>query len=110
VCERFVCEKVVCVCEKAVRERLYVTKLCVKDLCVKKLCVCVKRLNRRKTSRPTDLSLSIYISHIFITAGDHPGPGGVGDQRRHLPGTRVNVPAGLWWCTWAHLSRSWWPP
>ena len=32
------------------------------------------------------------------------------NQRRHLPGTRANVPAGLWWCTWAHLSRSWWPP
>ena len=46
----------------------------------------------------------------YIAAGDHRGPGGVGDQRRHLPGTRVNVPAGLWWCTWAHLSRSWWPP
>ena len=43
-------------------------------------------------------------------AGGHRGPGGVGDQRRHLPGTRVNVPAGLWWRTWAHLSRSWWPP
>ena len=26
------------------------------------------------------------------------GVPGVGDQRRHLPGTRVNVPAGLWWC------------
>ena len=57
--------------------------------------VCVYHLNRCKTS---------YL------AGGHRGPGGVGDQRRHLPGTRVNVPAGLWWCTWAHLSRSWWPP
>ena len=64
--------------------------------------VCVKRLKRRKTS-------SYYI--IFnLEAGGHRGLGGVGDQRRHLPGTRENVPAGLWWCTWAHLSRSWWPP
>ena len=38
------------------------------------------------------------------------GHGRVGDQRRHLPGTRANVPTVLWWCTWAHLSRSWWPP
>ena len=59
------------------------------------VCVCVYHLNRCKTS---------------FLAGGHRGPGGVGDQRRHLPGTRVNVPAGLWWCTWAHLSRSWWPP
>ena len=58
-------------------------------------CVCVYHLNRCKTSN---------------FAGGHRGPGGVGDQRRHLPGTRANVPAGLWWCTWAHLSRSWWPP
>ena len=27
----------------------------------------------------------------FIKAGDHRCPGRVGDQRRHLPGTRVNV-------------------
>ena len=57
--------------------------------------VCVYHLNRCKTSN---------------FAGGHRGPGGVGDQRRHLPGTRANVPAGLWWRTWAHLSRSWWPP
>ena len=56
---------------------------------------CVYHLNRCKTSN---------------FAGGHRGPGGVGDQRRHLPGTRVNVPAGLWWRPWAHLSRSWWPP
>ena len=57
--------------------------------------VCVYHLNRCKTSN---------------LAGGHRAPGGVGDQRRHLPGTRANVPAGLWWRTWAHLSRSWWPP
>ena len=73
-------------------------------------CVCVKRLNRRKTSLPAHFYFYLYTVLYFITAGDHRGPGGVGDQRRHLPGTRVNVPAGLWWCTWAHLSRSWWPP
>ena len=50
--------------------------------------VCVYHLNRCKTSN---------------FAGGHRGPGGVGDQRRHLPGTRVNVPAGLRWCTWAQL-------
>ena len=67
------------------------------------ICVCVERLNRRKAS----LAAHVYILYIihFIKAGDHRGPGGVGDQRRHLPGTRVSVPAGLWWCTWAHLSR-----
>ena len=69
------------------------------------LSVCVKRLNRRKTSLPAH-----FYTLYFIKAGDHWSPGGVGDQPRHLPGTRVNVPAGLWWCTWAHLSRSWWPP
>ena len=35
------------------------------------------RLKRRKTS-------SYYI--ILYMAGDHRGPGGVGDQRRHPPG------------------------
>ena len=66
----------------------------VSGLAHMRVCVCVCHLNRCKTSN---------------FAGGHRGPGGVGDQRRHLPGTRVNVPAGLW-CTWAHLSRSWWPP
>ena len=61
------------------------------------VCVCVKRLNRRKTS------LAAYFVNILLWQG-------IGDRRRHLPGTRVNVPAGLWWCTWAHLSGSWWPP
>ena len=42
--------------------------------------MCVERLNRRKTSLAAH-----YI--IFFQAGDHRGPGGVGDQRRHLPGT-----------------------
>ena len=37
---------------------------------------------------------SCILYHNFVNAGDHRGPGGVGDQRRHLPGTRVNVPAG----------------
>ena len=35
---------------------------------------------------------------FFHIAGGHRGPGGVGDQRRHLPETRENVPAGLRWC------------
>ena len=52
------------------------------------LYVCVYHLNRCKTSN---------------FAGGHRGPGGVGDQRRHLPGTRANVPAGRRWCTWAQL-------
>ena len=58
-------------------------------------CVCVWHLNRCKTS-------AIF---PFYLAGGHRGPGGVSDQRRHLPGT-----AGHPWRTWAHLSRSWWPP
>ena len=58
------------------------------------VCVCVYRLNRRKTS---------FTYYICIYAGGHRGPWEVGDQRRHLPGTRVNVPAGLWWRTWAQL-------
>ena len=45
--------------------------------------VCVYNLNRCKTS---------------YFAGGHRGPGGVGDQRRHLPGTRANVPTGLCVC------------
>ena len=45
------------------------------------MCVCVYRLNRRKTS---------YF--IYLYAGGHRGPWEVGDQRRHLPGTRVNDP------------------
>ena len=49
--------------------------------------VCVTHLYRCKTS------MNIY---IYILAGGHRGPWEVGDQRRHLPGTRVNVPAGLW--------------
>ena len=53
-----------------------------------------ERLNRRKTSS------------LAAKAGDHRGPGGAADQPRHLPGTRANVPAGLWWCTCAQLSRS----
>ena len=65
------------------------------------VCVCVARLYRRKTS---------YYNIIYPNAGGSPGSRGVGDQRRHFPGTRANVPAGLRWCTWAHLSRSWWPP
>ena len=66
------------------------------------LCLCVcERLNRRKPLRAAYMIINTFI------AGDHRGGG---DQRRHLPGTRVNVPAGLWWCTWAHLSRSRWPP
>ena len=40
--------------------------------------MCVYHLNRCKTSN---------------LAGGHRGPGGVGGQRRHPPGTRVNVPA-----------------
>ena len=55
----------------------------------------------------------IYILNyiiLYFKAGSHRGPGGVGDQWRHLPGTRENVPAGLWWRTWAHISRSWWSP
>ena len=41
----------------------------------------------------------VIIIMIISLAGGHRGPQ-----------TRENVPAGLWWCTWAHLSRSWWPP
>ena len=51
-----------------------------------------------------------YYTYLYLKAGGHRGPRGVGDQRRHLPGTRENVPAGLWWRTWAHISRSWWSP
>ena len=64
------------------------------------VCVCVERLNRRKTS----LAAHFYI--FLIKAG---GPGG-SVTNETPPLTRENVPAGLWWCTWAHLSRSWWPP
>ena len=46
---------------------------------------------------------------LYYKARGHRGPG-VGDQWRHLPGTRANVPAGLWWRTAAHISRSWWHP
>ena len=57
-------------------------------------CVCVTHLYRCKTFISCyKTSISCY---IYIYAGDHRGPGGVGDQRRHLPGTRANVPAGLW--------------
>ena len=61
------------------------------------VCVCVNRWDRRKTS------LAVY---NFLLWQGITGVRGVGDQRRHLPGTDVNVPAGLWWCTWAHSSRS----
>ena len=79
------------------------------------MCVCVWRLNRHKTSPTHHIILCYillyYILHIILYCkAVKRGPGGVGDQRRHLPRTRANVPAGLWWCTWAHLSRSWWPP
>ena len=69
----------------------------------KSVCVCVYRLNRRKTSITCYIYIYIYIIYIYIYAGGHRGPGGVGDQWRHLPGTRVNVPAGLRWCTLAQL-------
>ena len=55
-------------------------------------------------------SAGLYIVILKSFAEGHRRPGEVGDQRRHLPGTRESVPAGLWWWTWAHLSRSWWPP
>ena len=55
------------------------------------------------------MAARLYIFYILLKQGVTGVPG-VGDQRRHLAGTRENVPAGLWWCTWAHLSRSWWPP
>ena len=68
------------------------------------ICVC-------EASEETYKFIIIILYIIFkLKAGGHRGLGGVGDQRRHLPGTGENVPAGLWWCTWAHLSRSWWPP
>ena len=63
----------------------FLSSVCVLRLCV--VCVCVTHLYRCKTS---------FTCYIYIYAGDHRGPGGVGDQRRHLPGTRANVPAGLW--------------
>ena len=60
-------------------------------VCASKLCVCVTHLHRCKTS-----IIYIILYNIYIYAGGHRGPGKVGGQRRHLPGTRVNVPAGLW--------------
>ena len=59
------------------------------------ICVCVRHIC-------TDVNFCyllffyIYIYNIYIYAGGHRGRWEVGDQRRHLPGTRVNVPAGLW--------------
>ena len=74
VCVR-VCNKVCawqsCVC---------VWQSCMWEMYVREVCECVERLNRRKTSLAAH-----YI--IFFQAGDHRGPGGVGDQRRHLLGT-----------------------
>ena len=83
VCSLFVCEG------EGLRVFVHacvsVCCVCVVSVC----CVCVTHLYRCKTS------FTCYI-YIYIYAGDHRGPGGVGDQRRHLPGTRANVPAGLW--------------
>ena len=73
------------------------------------VCVCVTHLYGCKTSITFKYTY-IYIYIYIYMRGDHWGPGGVGDQRRHLPGTRANVPAGLWWRTWAHIRRSWWSP
>ena len=56
------------------------------------MCVCVKRLHRRKTSVVTHRIiyniLLYYIKYIilYLKAGGHRGPGGVGGQRRHPPG------------------------
>ena len=72
-------------------------------------CVCVKRLNRRKTSLPAHFYIFIY-SIIFYYSRGSPGPRGGRWSTKTPPPGPVNVPAGLWWCTWAHLSRSWWPP
>ena len=55
------------------------------------------------------MAARLYIFYILLKQ-EVTGVPGVGDQRRHLAGTRENVPAGLWWCTWAHISRSWWLP
>ena len=54
------------------------------------MCVCETHLYRCK------LLLPFVFIYIYIYAGGHRGRWEVGDQRRHLPGTRVNVPAGLW--------------
>ena len=86
------CALCVCACVRACVGGWVCVFVCV--------CVCV-----RNVWANVKLRCPLILSQNFIIAGDHRGPRGVGDQRRHLPGTRVNVPAGLWWCTWAHLSR-----
>ena len=50
------------------------------------------------------------IYDIFYYSKGSRGSRGARWSTKTPPATRVNVPAGLWWCTWAHLSRSWWPP
>ena len=93
----------VCVCVCAVRVRVRM-RACVRGWVGVCVCVCVCVCVRNVWAN-VKLRCPLILSQNFIIAGDHRGPRGVGDQRRHLPGTRVNVPAGLWWCTWAHLSR-----
>ena len=46
--------------------------------------VCVERLHRRKTLLV--IHYIIYYIILYLEAGGHRGPGGVGGQRRHPPG------------------------
>ena len=100
-------------------------ELCV-EVCVKELCVWTRFVWKfvcsisRRDACDTDLCVEVVeevcVKEVYkiysgciriilsITKGS-PGSRGVGDQWRYLPGTRVNVPAGLWWCARAYLSR-----
>ena len=83
---------------------------CVEDMLVFFVCVCVcGHLNRRKTSFVAHHIIYCIILYDTLKQGVTGVPGCRWPMKTP-PRDPWNVPAGLWWCTWAHLSRSWWPP
>ena len=89
----------VCVLRSCVWHCVTKLRLTMLRVCVWHICIDVKLL------------LFKYI-YINICGGSPGSRGGsvTNEDTSLVPGTRVNVPAGLWWRTWAYLRRSWWSP